>query len=470
MNILDVITAPWAIMPDKLFEIQEIYLKHSRGEKIDLDAIEAKLGKPLQNETTPYQIINNIAVIPIHGVIAKRANLFTRISGGVSTELAMQDIDQAQDDSDIQAIVLYIDGPGGAVDGTLELADFIFEGRDKKRIVAYSDGLMASAAYWIGAAAHEVYISSDTVQVGSIGVIAKHVDYSEAEKKAGIKTTEIYSGKYKRIASQHEPLSKEGRENIQGMTDYLYSVMVDSVAKYRGVSSEEVLQNMADGRVFIGKQGIAAGLVDEISTLDNLTGTILPAQVQNKVITVKKEVKSMDLTKLKADHPDLVKQIQADTRADVIAEFDQERSQLQSENESLKTENQTLAATNDELGKENKEIGKRMVALEQKDISRDRRDAQDDADDIFNSALSDSKIPEKHYARVRRGVAFDDFYKDDKFDKQGYADAVKAEIEDWEKDIEPQVAGAGFPEKTAEGGVDTVEEDEMVDELVGMVE
>ena len=470
MEVLDVLTAPWAIVPAKLDEIQEIYFKHSRGEKIDIATIEAKIGKPLKNETKSYQVVNDIAVVPIHGVMAKRANLFTQISGGVSTELAMRDIGQALDDPDVKAIVLDIDSPGGVVDGTLELAEFIYEGRDKKKIVAHSDGLMGSAAYWIGSAAHEIYISGDTVQTGSIGVVAKHVDYSKHEEQVGIKTTEIYAGKYKRIASQYEPLSKEGRQNIQEMVDYLYSVFVDSVAKYRGVGSEEVLQNMADGRIFIGKQGIAAGLVNEISTLDKLTGTILPAQVQNKDVKAKKEVKSMDLEQLKTEHPDLVKKIQGETRAEVTAEFDKEREKLQAENESLKTQNDTLTATNEELGKENKEIGKRMVALEQKDIARDRKDAHDNADDIFDNALADSKIPKKHYARVKRGVSFDDFYKDGEFDKQGYSDAVKAEIEDWEKDIGSEVAGAGFVGRTVGETEGEADEDAVVDELVGMVE
>lgn len=471
MKILDVLTAPWAIVPEKLYEIQEIYIKHSREEKIDIAAIEAKIGKPLKNETNSYQVVNNIAVIPIHGIMAKRANLFTQISGGVSTELAMRDIGEALNDSDVKAIVLDIDSPGGTIDGTLELAEFIFEGRDKKRIVAYSDGLMGSAAYWIGSAAHEIYISGDTVQTGSIGVVAKHVDYSKAEEQMGIKTTEIYAGKYKRIASQYEPLSKEGQQNIQEMVDYLYSVFVDSVAKYREVTTEEVLQNMADGRIFIGKQGITAGLINEISTLDKLTGTILQTQVQNKDIKVKKEVKSMDLEKLKTEHPDMVKQIQDEARDQVTAEFDEERKTLQTENESLKTQNDTLVATNEELEKDNKELGKRVVALEQKDEARDRRDAQNDADEILNSALSESKIPEKHYARVRRGVSFDGFYKDGEFNKQGYADAVKAEIEDWEKDIGLEVAGAGFVGRKPEDVVkESDDDDALVDELIGMVQ
>ena len=276
MKIIDVLTNPWAIVPEKLYEIQEIYSTHLRGEKIDVATIEAKTGKPLENQARSYDVVNDMAVISLHGVTAKRMNLFTRISGGVSTELAGRDITEALNDPDIKGIVLDIDSPGGTVDGTLELANIIFEGRDKKPIVTHSDGMIGSAAYWIGSAAHEVYISGDTIQTGSIGVVAAHVDYSQYEKKLGIKTTEIYAGTYKRMASQYKPLSKEGKEMIQERVDYLYTVFVDNIARHRGVSSDTVLKNMADGKVFIGEQGISAGLVDGVSSMDQLIHATLP--------------------------------------------------------------------------------------------------------------------------------------------------------------------------------------------------
>jgi len=297
MKIIDVLTSPWAIVPEKLFEIQEIYSTHLRGEKIDIATIEARIGEPLDNQVKDYDVVNDMAVIPLHGVTAKRANLFTRISGGVSTELAARDITDAIEDPDIRGIILDIDSPGGTVDGTLELADIIFAGRDKKPIVAYSDGIMASAAYWIGSAAEKIYISGDTVQTGSIGVVATHVDYSEYEKRQGIKTTEVYAGKYKRMVSQYKPLSKDGKGLIQDRVDYIYTVFVDQVARHRDVSSDTVIKNMADGKVFIGKQGINAGLVDGVSSLDRLLHTTLPVmqedrEVEKQLTKLNKELKN----------------------------------------------------------------------------------------------------------------------------------------------------------------------------------
>ncbi len=91
MRLLDVVTAPCAIQPEKLLEIQAIYATHLRGEKIDIEAVEKRLGRPLNNEPRGYDVIDGVAVLPIHGVIAKRANLFSQISGGVSSELVARD-------------------------------------------------------------------------------------------------------------------------------------------------------------------------------------------------------------------------------------------------------------------------------------------------------------------------------------------------------------------------------------------
>lgn len=307
MKLLDVLTAPWAILPDKLLEIQEIYATHLRGEKIDLRAVEARLGRPLANEPRGYEVRDGVAVLPIEGIIAKRANLFSQVSGGVSTELVGRDFKEAMADPAVHSIILAIDSPGGSVDGTETLAALVRNARGEKPIVAFTDGVMASAAYWIGSAADQVIIGGNTVQVGSIGVVAKHVDVSGAETQRGVRTTEIVAGKQKRVASQYGPLSDEGRQSMQDQVDYLYGIFVDDVAKHRGVSSAQVYAEMADGRVFIGTQAERAGLVDGVSTLDQLIADLnARAGVRGLSATLEDEQgATMELTleKVVAEHP-----------------------------------------------------------------------------------------------------------------------------------------------------------------------
>ncbi|KQT10972.1 S49 family peptidase [Ramlibacter sp. Leaf400] len=266
MQLLDILTSPWAIELPKLREIQAIYAAHLRGEKIDVDAVEARLQRPLANEQQEYRIQDGVAVLSLEGVIAPKANLFTRISGGVSTQLAQKQVESAIADPRVRALVLQIDSPGGSIFGTPELATSILELSSEKPIVAVSDAVMASAAYWIGSAANAVYITGRTVQVGSIGVVATH-NYNPRVAEG---TTEITAGRYKRIASDTAPLTEEGRAYLQERVDHIYTVFVDAVAQHRGVTVEQVLEHMADGRVFVGQQAIDAGLVDGVSTVDAL--------------------------------------------------------------------------------------------------------------------------------------------------------------------------------------------------------
>ena len=322
MKIIDIINGPWAITPEMLNEIRSIYAKHLRGEKINVKEIEAQTGKSLQKKEQSYEVINGAAIIPLEGVIAKRMNLFTQISGGTSSQLVERDIRNAINDSSVEKIILYIDSPGGTVDGTFELANFIFENRSKKPIIAFTDGMMLSAAYAIGAAADAVFISGDTASVGSIGVVAAHEDISKYEEKIGIKTTEIYSGKFKRVASQYAPLSEDGRKTIQDEVDYLYSIFISEVAKFRGTTPEDVFQRMSTDakRYFTGKEAITAGLVDGVSTLDRLIEDKSYTTYKTYKISAKEEPEIMTLAELKEKHPDVHKAIFEDGRLAGIEE------------------------------------------------------------------------------------------------------------------------------------------------------
>jgi signal peptide peptidase SppA len=268
MKVIDILSSPWAIRPQKYVEICDIYLRHCHGEKADLDALEARLGRPLDNKPPSYVVRNGVALLPLQGIVSQRMGLFHDISGGVSTDQVGQMFSAAMNDPQAHSIALLTDSPGGSVSGVQLLARQIFAARGVKPVIALSDGMMASAAYWIGAAADKVYITDNTVLTGSIGVVATHEDFSKYMEMRGIKVTEITAGKYKRIASQYEPLSAEGRQSIQGMIDYVYSVFVNDVAAFRGTSPEDVLARMADGREFTGRQAIDAGLVDSELTLE----------------------------------------------------------------------------------------------------------------------------------------------------------------------------------------------------------
>lgn len=298
MKILDILTSPWAIQPDKMQEIRNIYQTHLRGDKIDIKAINA--ASPAMNM---YRVKDGVAIISIDGVLTKTRSFFSSLFGGSSMRDIGNQIDMAMNDAEVHSIILAIDSPGGTVDGTQEIAAKIASYRGQgKKIVAVGDGIMASAAYWIASAADKIYIANETTSAGSIGVVATHVDVSEQDKQFGEKWTEITAGAYKRIASNHAPLTVDGREYIQAQVDHIYSVFVQSVASNRGKASVDDILPAADGKIFIGQQAVDIGLVDGIQNIEVTTYQLL------------KEVK-MTKDELQAKHPELFQSVVEEGRS-----------------------------------------------------------------------------------------------------------------------------------------------------------
>jgi signal peptide peptidase SppA len=290
---------PWAIHPAKLEEIHIFVQKRLDGQvTLDLETlekIEAGKSGPTFSEDE-YEVEDGVAIIKVYGVIEQRMNMFSRISGGTSTEQIAKAFRMALEDPTISAIFLDIDSPGGGVSGTKELSDLIQSHKGDKPVMAFTDGMMASAAYWIGSAADQV-VCSDTAMVGSIGVAMLHRDVSKRLADMGVTETPIFAGKYKRIASREKPLSEEGKEYLQSMVDTYYSLFVESVATNRGVSVEDALK-MADGKDFIGKQAEKVGLVNFISTREAALEKLKERIQEN-----------MDYKTFQGKHPELFAQV-----------------------------------------------------------------------------------------------------------------------------------------------------------------
>ena len=124
---------------------------------------------------------NSVAVISVKGVLMKE----DMVCGPAGTSTLGRIIQQADNNPDISAMVLHIDSPGGTVDGTEALANIIRN--TNKPVVAFADGLMASAAFWIGSAASEIMTSTDTDEIGSVGVIMRFADWQPHWEKKGVK-------------------------------------------------------------------------------------------------------------------------------------------------------------------------------------------------------------------------------------------------------------------------------------------
>ena len=255
---------PWAILPEKLAVLQEIVMRHISGEKMDPEEVQMIIHgakRPADRKE------GKIAILPLFGTIFPRANLMTQISGATSAEVYGEQFDELVKDPEVRAIVLDVDSPGGYSYGIEELSRKIYDARGKKPIVAVSNHMMASAAYWIATAADEVVVTPSGA-VGSIGVWAAHDDESGAWAQAGVKRTLISAGKYKIEGNPWEPLTEEAKIYIQQGVDETYNIFVKDVARNRGVKVAEVRNGFGEGRMVDARPAVEMGMADRIGTLE----------------------------------------------------------------------------------------------------------------------------------------------------------------------------------------------------------
>lgn len=263
----------WGILPDNLEILIRSYLDIRDRKDLPAEAARYVVSGPGADEK-PYTLFNGAAVIPINGTITKRASFMSMIYGGASAAGIIHSLKTAQADQEVKAIVLSIDSPGGTVSSVESLEEAVRNADAVKPVVAFGNGMMASAAYWIGSAARTVIVEN-TAQVGSIGVLMVHYDWSESDRQMGLKRTFISAGRYKALGNDAEPLSQEARDKIESQLNHYYSLFVDAVARNRRTDVQAVLDNMADGRVFIGKQAVEAGLADRTGNIETAVNTAL---------------------------------------------------------------------------------------------------------------------------------------------------------------------------------------------------
>ena len=207
---------------------------------------------------------DDIAVIRVLGIIEGRTH-----SLGCSALSVGAQLSEVMADDRYKAVVLDIDSPGGTSANVPELADQIYEARDKKRMIAVASGQMCSAAYWIGAAADEIAASPSAV-VGSVGVYLVHEDLTVALEQDGITITEISAGPYKTEFAPWNELSDEAEAFAREYVDSLYSWFVTDVARFRGTTAEAVRGGYGQGRALRAADALKAGMIDRVATLDEV--------------------------------------------------------------------------------------------------------------------------------------------------------------------------------------------------------
>ena len=207
-----------------------------------------------------------IAVIPIHGSLVKRSLGMEAASGLTSYGEISAMLDAALADPQVSGILLDIDSPGGEASGSFELARRVREVAAVKPVWAVANDAAYSAAYAIAASAQRLFVT-ETGGVGSIGVIALHVDQSVKDAKDGYRFTAITAGAHKNDYSPHEPLSDTAKTELQVEVDRLYAIFTEHVAAMRGLNLDAVRSTQAG--LFFGSNAVAQGLADGVQTLES---------------------------------------------------------------------------------------------------------------------------------------------------------------------------------------------------------
>lgn len=254
----------WAIIPEKLVVISGVLEAWARGTCVRPEAFN---DRPDRRAGPEARRAGAVAVVPLFGTIVQRAGLVTEYSGGTSAERFISSVRAALADPTVDAVVLDVDSPGGAVAGTVEAANALFSMRGQKPIVAVANSLAASAAYWIATQADEVVVTPSG-DVGSIGVFSVHHEDSVAAERYGVKTTLVSAGKFKTAGNPYEPLGDEARALMQSRVDDAYVEFVSAVARGRGVSPKDVRSGFGEGAIVGASEAKRLGMADRVATLD----------------------------------------------------------------------------------------------------------------------------------------------------------------------------------------------------------
>lgn len=251
----------WAIIPGQY----EILAKNFRSMQANPEIMKEAAKYNSKTGKMELNIVDGVAVIDVQGSISNRMSFFSFLYGGTTVPKIKRELEDAVKSYAAKSILLNIDSPGGTVPGIDDLSHYIRS--IKKPVVTYTGGMMCSASIWFGSAADRI-VAGKTAELGSIGILMVHEEYSKMDKEIGINTTILKSGKYKAVGNPYEPLSKDDKNTIQAELDYLYSIFVETMAGNKGLSVDQVLP-MADGKIFIGQQAVDIGLADSLGTYDD---------------------------------------------------------------------------------------------------------------------------------------------------------------------------------------------------------
>lgn len=253
----------WMMQPTVLNSTMEVIKSKFTGDIVgQLNSLNSSV------DTEIVELIKSgeksIAVLNIEGVLVPKASFIEKACMGLTpTHELRTKFNELVEDSTVDKIILNLDSPGGTTTGIREFAEAIYEARDKKEIVAYSNTIMCSAGYYIASAASKVYASPSalTVNIGSYITIIKEKENSDFD-------VHIFSkGDLKTAGHPNTEMTEEEKNFFTEMVDESYNQFVTDVAKYRGLDTRVVEDTKSR---FYKAEQVLGSFIDGLMTEDEL--------------------------------------------------------------------------------------------------------------------------------------------------------------------------------------------------------
>jgi len=281
----------WAIRPESAEKLLSVAMNIMQGNRNNdfsgnkerntpkYAGFDDKRGRPVAghlDESDTFRmgsvhVEGDVAIISVIGTMFKRAADMDAMSATAGVSRVTRLVKEAADDDQVSGIVLVFDTPGGTVDGTEDLARAIRDANEKKRVISFVDGLCASAGFWAASQTEEIFVSGQTSEVGSIGVVMQHINGEGFFTNQGLEITFLTNddATHKIAAPPTRAISEEEKTEI--ITKFLNPIgkmFQAAVKEGRGKKLSDD-DKVFSGRVFLAKDAKKLGLIDKIGSLQD---------------------------------------------------------------------------------------------------------------------------------------------------------------------------------------------------------
>lgn len=244
-------------------QVQDFLIKKVGVDKFDdIDMVSAaEVAKTVKGE--PYSVKEKIAVIYCIGdIVSGKGDGQT-----MGSTTIVESLRKAKNDSNIKAVVLRINSPGGSAMASDVMWREVVLTKKVKPVIVSMGATAASGGYYIAAPADVIVAEQNTI-TGSIGVFALLVNAQKLiEEKLGVNMETVKFGQYADMGTANRALTKAEQAILQKYIDRIYTDFITKVAQGRKLTLQQV-DSIAQGRVWSGSDAKKIGLIDEFGGLN----------------------------------------------------------------------------------------------------------------------------------------------------------------------------------------------------------